>query len=131
MEKIQIQQQIEAFVDAFNEASLYGNLEALEGFLHKEAVFVYGGFNSEIQGKENCLRSIQDYGAMAQTLSFEKQGLIHWQWQDLVQLKFDYEVSYQIEENTHRETGTEVWTVKEVAGQWQLLWRALVYNEAI
>jgi len=124
-------QQIEAFVKAFNEASLYSDIQVIEQSLHEEVVFVYGNFSGEMKGKEACLKSIEEYWEMGKTLSYEMKELKYWQWNDLVQLKFDYEVSYQMEETAHREKGTEVWTVKQVGGGWKLLWRGLIYNEAI
>jgi hypothetical protein len=127
----QTQQQIEAFVNVFNEASLYGDLEALEGAVHEEVIFVYGGFESEIVGKKACLQSIQEYWSVAKTLSFEMQSLKYWEWEGSIQVKFDYEVSYQMEENAHRERGTEIWTVVKVDSQWKLLWRALIFNESV
>lgn len=131
MTNTQTQQQIEAFVTAFNEASLYSKIEVIEASLHEEVVFVYGNFAGEIKGKEACLKSIEEYWEMGKTLAYEMQELKYWQWDDVVQLKFDYEVSYQISEDSHREKGTEVWTVKQEGGSWKMLWRGLIYNEAI
>lgn len=127
----QTQQQIEAFVTAFNEASLYSDIEVIKESLEEEVVFVYGNFTGEIVGKSACLKSIEEYWEMGKTLAFEMQELKYWQWNDVVQLTFNYEVSYEIEETVHQEKGTEVWTVKQVGGGWKLLWRGLIYNEAI
>lgn len=120
------------FLESFNASWMKLNVEALKAMLHPEVIFVSGErIDQEIKGRDACLSSIQEFTSQAKTHSFKVLDTQVSIWQQTANLRFDYAVVYEMEEQTFEEGGAELWTLSKKEGKWKLCWRGLLLTEAM
>ena len=122
---------IEEFIIAFNDSWTNGALDQLNTLLHKECIFVTPEWKDELKGREKCLQSIKEYIDNANTRSFEvTETRIH-KWEATAVVHLEYLVEYEMNSQTYKEKGREIWTLILQNDTWLMVWRAMVKNEEV
>lgn len=126
-----MKEDIENFIENFNDAWTLGKVEQIIPLIHNRVIFLSPDFKTEIKGKENCLQSLKNYINMASTKIFDVVDKKINIWNQTAIVNLDYYVEYEMNNQNYKEKGTEFWTLINENDGWQLIWRALVMNEKI
>jgi hypothetical protein len=121
--------QIKESIDNFNSGWLYGNLKKSETCLHDDVVFVSPDFIQKLSGKENCLKTLEEYISVAKTKRFKiiKEDISV--WDNTANAIIEYEIEYEIDAKTYCEKGRELWTLLKNDEYWKIIWRGVLGNE--
>lgn len=124
-------QEIKKFIEHFNNSWTMGNAEDIVPLLDDKIIFLAPDLETEIKGKDNCVKTIKDYSKNAVTNFFEvTENKIH-TWNNTAMVTLKYYVEYEMNNKHYKEKGTEFWTLNKLNESWRLVWRALINNEEI
>ena len=122
---------IEDFISQFNEASMQAELTKLGDLMHPEVVFVLPDLQTSIDGIDACLQSVQEYANTAQTHKYEVRNQQIQQVGPAATILLTYFVEYEMNAQTYRELGSEVWNLVRMEDNWKMIWRGLIRSESV
>ena len=109
-----------------NRMWLAGRVEALEEFVHPDAVMILPDFAGRVSGREDFLAGFRDFCATARIDRFHDHGYATDLIGDTAVITFQYEMTYERSGGRYRATGRDLWVFREMAGDWIAVWRAML-----
>jgi hypothetical protein len=109
-----------------NRIWLDGRVEALEQFVHPDVVMIFPDFTGRVTGREDFLAGFRDFCANARIDSFHDHSYATDLIGDTAVITFQYEMTYERSGERYRATGRDLWVLREMAGNWLAVWRAML-----
>jgi uncharacterized protein (TIGR02246 family) len=121
-----LKDEIRQTVQAINEASRKGDIEALKDFCHEDVVIVPPGFVQRAEGRETYLNSVEDFCNTGTVLEYKERSMKIDVFGDVVVVYYRYETKWEMEDENFSEKGNDVMVLGRNEGKWLLIWRTLI-----
>jgi ketosteroid isomerase-like protein len=121
-----LKEEIRQTVQAINEASRKGDIEALKCFCHKDVVIVPPGFVQRAEGRDTYLKSVEDFCDTGTVLEYKELSMKIDIFVDVSVVYYRYETKWEMEGETFSEKGNDVMVLSRNEGKWLLIWRTLI-----
>ena len=121
-----LKNEIRRVVEAINEASRKGDIEALKCFCHKDVVIVPPGFVQRAEGRDTYLKSVEDFFDTGNVLEYKELSMKIDVFGNTAIVYYRYETKWEMEGKTFSETGNDVMVLSRNEGKWLLIWRTLI-----
>lgn len=119
------QEAVIATIRAINAAWRFNELEALDDLLHENVVFNAPGFAAEIRGREACIASYREFVTNAEVKDYEEKDYVVDVWGKTAICRYTFVVSYELQGNSHEDTGIDAFIMSRESGAWRALWRQM------
>jgi ketosteroid isomerase-like protein len=103
-----------------------GRFEELDEILHEDVVFVAPGFAGRIGGRKECVATYRQFSEAAQIMEYVEEPPAIEAWANTAVATCGFEMSWEMDGESHRETGHDILVLELLDGRWQIVWRTLV-----
>jgi ketosteroid isomerase-like protein len=121
-----LKNEIRQTVEAVNEASRKGDIEALKSLCHKDVVIVPPGFVQRAEGRDTYLKSVADFCDTGTVLEYKTLSMKIDVFGDVAIVYYRYNTKWEMEGETYSEEGNDVMVLGRYEGKWLLIWRTLI-----
>lgn len=97
--------------------------EGLDRCFHEDARIVGPGYVEYARGREKCAESYMEFATNAAVLSYSESQHSLNIWSRVAVYTFAWEMEYQREQGSRRESGTDQLVFELEHGAWQVVWR--------
>lgn len=120
------QREVWEVMQAINRAWLDGDMDGLESRLHEDMVIVPPGFGSAVEGREACMQGYRDFAAHSTVRTFREHDVhVHVAGETAV-ATYGYEITYEMDGESFRDEGQDLYVFLRREGTWLAVWRTLV-----
>lgn len=122
-------ERIEKFLDALNDAWQRNDTAALAAFYHPDTVMLPPDLETPILGRDSVVASYRDFSESATLLEFavtryETFGFASSAGTPVLQMAHMYfDVRYELQGATHSESGLEIYSLLDSGDTLQIVWR--------
>ena len=121
-----LKDEIRQTVQAINEASRKGDIEALKSLCHQDVVIVPPGFVQRAEGRDTYLKSVENFCATGKVLEYKERSMKIDTFGDVAVVYYRYETKWEMEGETFSEKGNDVMVLGRYERKWLLIWRTLI-----
>jgi ketosteroid isomerase-like protein len=118
--------EVAAAADAFSAAWRSGRLEALEGLVDPEVVFVQPGGSSRIEGRAACIDSFRGFLAAATIERYQEGDRQIDVNGNTAVVTYRWTMAWRRAGQDHRESGRDLLVLGRRDGRWRITWRTLL-----
>ncbi|MFX0071485.1 MAG: nuclear transport factor 2 family protein [Candidatus Hermodarchaeota archaeon] len=106
-----------------NKSWINGNLKNLANFFHKDMVIYSSEFEKKGEGRENCVKSYEDFTIIAKILDFKESNQNIDLYNNTAVVSYRFEMSYQMDDKTFNDRGRDMFVFTYEGGKWLAIWR--------
>lgn len=114
-------------VQQISEAWRTGHPEKLHEFFHADMVIVGPGYQELGRGREACVRGYEDFLRGATIHEYRESAPVVRAWEGTAVAHYDWEMAYEVNGQSSREVGTDLFVFARENGRWLAVWRALQF----
>ena len=112
-------------IKSINQSWLKGKTGDIAGFLHKDIVTTDSLLNVLIKGKDDCIKSYDDFNADAKTHRYKEKDFIVNTFGATATVQYTFEISYTMHCKEYNETGKDYYVLTNEKGKWLVVWRIM------
>jgi ketosteroid isomerase-like protein len=120
------QQEITRALHGLNQAWVKGHPDQIANYLHASVVFASPDLRQRMFGREDCVASYAEFCTRAKIHSFNESAYVVDVIGDTAVVTYEFEIHYEMNEKTHRETGHDLFVFTREGGEWKAVWRTIV-----
>jgi hypothetical protein len=124
--KTEIQQEIWKIVKDINQAWAKNRTADLTNFFHQDMVIVSPDFQKLGDGRENCIKSYEDFCSQATVHSYEELEPVIDIFTTTAVIIYRFKISYEMKGKVYDEMGRDMFVLQKEAGKWLAVWRMVI-----
>lgn len=124
--KDKAQKEIRALLQKISEAWSKGNPDDLMKYFHEDLVILSPDLQRMGKGKQACAQSYKDFIARAVVHEYKEYDHTIDVWGDTALSIYAFDISYEMEGQTYRETGHDIFVYTREEKQWLVVWRMVI-----
>jgi ketosteroid isomerase-like protein len=117
-------------VDAINAAWRTGRVEELAAHFDPAMVIVGPGYQPLARGADECVASYRDFLRASVVHSYRQSDLTAHEAGGVAVVTFSWEMEYEQGGKRSRESGTDLFVLRQTGERWQAVWRAVNFAPA-
>lgn len=121
-----IRNEITRNIKNMNQAWRKGDFRSLRKYFHQEMVIVAPNFQRMGVGIDACVKSYEDFAAMAEVINFLDKNMQVDIIGSTAAVTYEYEITWVAEEKRFEEAGKEALVFTKESGSWLLIWRMVL-----
>jgi hypothetical protein len=121
-------EEIRSALQAINAAWRERRYAEIPPRLHERAVFVAPGFEMRVEGRAACADSYRAFAESAVIRDWREHEPVIELWRDTAIASYRYEIAWDHEGKSYRETGHDLFVFTREEGQWRAVWRTMVLS---
>lgn len=102
--------------------------DGLDECFHEDAVIVGPGYVEFGRGRAKCAESYREFAKNAAVLSYHESGHTLRVWETSAVYTFAWEMTYQRDQGSKHETGTDQLVFQLNSAGWKLVWRYIYFE---
>ncbi len=118
--------EIRQLLRRINQAWVKGHPEDLEKCFHANMVMFQPDLQSRLEGRQNCVRSYEDFCGQAVIHDFREFEPAIDVCGNTAIATYRWEIRYEMNGESFNETGRDLFVFVREDGRWQAIWRAMI-----
>ena len=119
------QQDVWQTLREINKAWGQGRLDELKQYFHKDMVIVAPGFLQRVDGRDDCIKTFEEFVGRATNIAFEETPLSVDVCGDTAIVVYEYKVRYGMNGDSHCDTGQDMFVFAREGQRWLAIWRTM------
>jgi hypothetical protein len=119
------QQEVWQTLREVNKAWSQGRLDELRKYFHKDMVIVAPGFQQRVNGRDDCIKTFEEFVGRVTNIAQEEAPLSIDVCGDTAIVVYEYEVRYNMDGESHSDTGQDMFIFTREGHEWMAIWRTM------
>jgi hypothetical protein len=119
-------EQITHILKAINRAWTSGDTDDLSKYFHEDMIIAQPGFGIRGEGRSACVDSYKGFAGMASINALRESEHMVLVWGDTAVASYKFDVEYEMDGQSHRDAGYDLFVFTRLEGAWLAVWRTIL-----